>query len=347
VVFGPSATSETVDLPDLRTTITELVTGLGMCGHSTLESALDAAPREMVSVSPETWLQLRGAHEGGAHASAFDEAWDNGIAFLCAREGLRGRRPVLIEWKGGHRPIGDDVIPVDLRIDHVFLISCKYRSDILHNSSPAALFEELLAPGSLARGADWFDAVAPAAYQHLYESVRTTLGSDDLPQSAHDLAPGDREHLAARLRGAWPADLDAVVGDFCAQVAAATATRWRASLSTPRRQETMLWRLLRIASSPYFLLGGTLERPLRLRIATPWDWRQRFTLKRFEVEPQPGGQPRVGWRALVTDRHAGNEQVVEGHVEVRWSHGRFAQPPEAKVYLDTPHHEVPGYFPLV
>ena len=33
-------------------------------------------------------------------------------------------------------------------------------------------------------------------------------------------------------------------------------------------------------------------------------------------------------------------------MEVRWSHGRFAQPPEAKVYLDTPTDELPGYFPL-
>jgi hypothetical protein len=33
-------------------------------------------------------------------------------------------------------------------------------------------------------------------------------------------------------------------------------------------------------------------------------------------------------------------------VELRWSHGRFGGPPEAKVYLDTPHHEVPGYHSL-
>ena len=37
---------------------------------------------------------------------------------------------------------------------------------------------------------------------------------------------------------------------------------------------------------------------------------------------------------------------MRGHVEVRWSHGRFCGPPEAKVYLDTPHADVPGYFPL-
>ena len=46
------------------------------------------------------------------------------------------------------------------------------------------------------------------------------------------------------------------------------------------------------------------------------------------------------------ERDTRTERVVDGHVEVRWSHGRFAGRPEAKVYLDTHHAEVPGYFPL-
>jgi len=37
---------------------------------------------------------------------------------------------------------------------------------------------------------------------------------------------------------------------------------------------------------------------------------------------------------------------VGGHVEIRWSHGQFGGNPEAKVYLDTPHNDVPGYFRL-
>jgi hypothetical protein len=45
-------------------------------------------------------------------------------------------------------------------------------------------------------------------------------------------------------------------------------------------------------------------------------------------------------------RATGEERTVEGHVELRWSHGRFSGPPEAKVYLDTPHEQVPGYHPL-
>ena len=58
---------------------------------------------------------------------------------------------------------------------------------------------------------------------------------------------------------------------------------------------------------------------------------------------EAAGQPIVGWKATVRDHEAAEETCVDGHVEVRWSHGRFAQAPEAKVYLDTPHTQVPGY----
>lgn len=120
---------------------------------------------------------------------------------------------------------------------------------------------------------------------------------------------------------------------------------WTARI-TPRNAEPVLWRLLRIGSAPYFILGASPQGSMRLRIDTPWDWRQSFRLRRFEIEPQPGGQPRVGWAAKYEARRTSTEHVVRGHVEVRWSHGRFGQPPEAKVYLDSTHDQVPGYHPL-
>lgn len=58
-----------------------------------------------------------------------------------------------------------------------------------------------------------------------------------------------------------------------------------------------------------------------------------------------GGQPMVGWRAEFTERD-GVAREVHGHVEIRWSHGRFSGPPEAKVYLDTPFGDVPGYWSI-
>ena len=48
----------------------------------------------------------------------------------------------------------------------------------------------------------------------------------------------------------------------------------------------------------------------------------------------------------MAERATGPDRTVKGHVEIRWSHGRFSGNPEAKVYLDTPHAAVPGYHPL-
>ena len=66
---------------------------------------------------------------------------------------------------------------------------------------------------------------------------------------------------------------------------------------------------------------------------------------RFEVFAQEGGQPRVGWLAVVRERATSQLHEVSGHVEVRWSHGRFGGPPEAKGYLDTPHTWCRATFP--
>jgi hypothetical protein len=130
------------------------------------------------------------------------------------------------------------------------------------------------------------------------------------------------------------------------QVSQASAQRWQEALDEQGGPEAMFWRLLRMGSAPYFVLGVGPAGPLRLRVATPWDWRQQYRLESFGVEAQAGGQARVAWHAGVKERTSGSRIEVHGHVEIRWSHGRFRGPPEAKVYLDTPHQGVPGYFPL-
>ena len=108
----------------------------------------------------------------------------------------------------------------------------------------------------------------------------------------------------------------------------------------------MLWRLLRIGGAPYFVLGSNRSDSVRMRVGSPWDWRQAFTLRSFDTSAAEPASPRVDWSAVYVDREAACEREVRGHVEIRWSHGRFSGPPEAKVYLDTPHAQVPGYFAL-
>jgi hypothetical protein len=455
-------------MADHRTVVTELVTGLGTLGFADLDEALAARPGEMASLSPEQWDLLDDLHRGGGYRQEFMAAWQNGRAFLDATDGLRGRRPVLIEWRGGQRQPGDEPVPADLRIDHVYLVSCKYLSQIVTNSSPAAVFDRLLAGGHGGRSADWFAEAAPDAYHQLYRatvdwlaarsgspstpapptsppalvdppdapiapvatspsvdapgSTPATLVSVDaaggpaptsmsaatdstgvpasgsaapvdpvralpigatptppsasvgevgglwaaeqpavaaavqasgadgegceLPASVVELTNPQRAALQRRLgRGRWAPELRPAALAFSCAVAEASAARWRASLAAADL-ERVLWRLLRIGAAPYFVLGASAEGSLRIRIGTAWDWRQHFRLDDFVVTPTTREQPVVDWAVTVTNRRSRQTTTVAGHVEIRWSHGKFAQPPEAKVYLDTPHEQVPGYWPL-
>ncbi len=407
-------------MPSDRTTVTELGTALGMLGAPDVDAAVRSRTAVMHSMSPEIWDRLSQLRAGGAFDTEFHAAWENGRAFLAAADGLRGRRPNVIEWKGTGRAPGDEAAPIDLRIDHVYLVSCKYLSKILFNVSPSHVFADLLVGGQTrgggrvgrdaVSGGDWFAEVAPGEHQALYASVRdaasaagrvalgpTTAGSGprpayrpgrspvaavlpgleepaeavdasgaakdrsvvvaagaappqllhDLPERAVELTTPQREALGQWLHSGWPGEAKDLYARLSAAVASASATRWEAAMQgAGGRGEAMLWRLLRMGSAPYFVLGSSQARWLRLRIATSWDWRQQFQLVSISMEAQPGGQPRVMWAASVRDRVTHEVQEITGHIEIRWSHGRFAGPPEAKGYLDTPHHLVAGYYPL-
>ena len=397
-------------MPSDRTTVTELGTGLGMLGMAGIDEAVGSRTPVMHSLSPEMWERLTRLRSGGAYDAEFHAAWANGQAFLTAGDGLRGRLPQIVEWKGTGRAPGDEVAPVDLRVDHVYLVSCKYLSKILFNVSPTSIFDALLfgGPGRLPRairdvargGGDWYAEVAPAEYQALYECVRLAVRETDMTETAstdatshrlerHDLGSGavalpgldtadtaaaprpvslgrpvppalhqlppravdlsvaQRELLGHWLRSGWPPGAKPLYAALSGAVARASVRRWESAMDERGGTgEAMLWRLLRIGSAPYFVLGSSADRSLRLRIATSWDWRQHYKLVALAMEAQSGGQPRVGWEALVRDRTSNEVHSVVGHIEVRWSHGRFGGLPEAKGYLDTSHHLVPGYVTL-
>ena len=332
-------------MPGLLTEITEITTALGTLGGD-LDGSLRRRPHALCNVPDATWARIVTAHEGGEHVGSFQAAFENGAEFLAARDGLRGRRPVLVEWRGPNRPPGDDAIPADLRIDHVYLVSCKYLSRVLVNSGPTRLFDRLLA-GEGRSGAHWFLSTAPDEYRAFYALAREAVGGAGLPSDPSRLTVEDQRLLRAALAArSLPEGLQPAWSALCGEVARVSAERWRAALTGPRERLHLLWRLLRVSNATYFVLGADKGAHLRLRVSSTWDWNHRFDLRSLAVAARPAGQPEVAWRAEVRDRASGEVREIAGHVEVRWSHGRFVGTPEAKVYLDTLHAGVPGYEPL-
>lgn len=333
-------------MADTRTEITEIVTGLGLFGFRDIERALAARPRFILNVDDTVYDRLDAAFAAGQHDRVFRTAYDNGAVFARADDGLRGRPPWVVEWKGPHRPPAYEQIPADLRVDHVYLLSCKYGSNILHNASPWHVFDRALSERATQAG-DWFAAVAPESFQEFYALVRSHVGDGSLPERVTELAPAHRQRLKQALKGHWPSELRDDWRLVAFEIARASAARLLAAAPGRRAREEFLWRVLRLQAAPYFVLGAGLDdEPLRYRVGTPWDFRNRFELHSFDMWGDHVGQPTVRWRADLGDRITDEERVVEGHVEVRWSHGKFAGVPEAKIYLDTPHHQVAGYEPL-
>jgi len=343
----------------VKTEITEIVTGLGMLGFESIERVLEARPKAVRNVTDDHFLRLQTAFWTSGCEELFTTAWDNGVLFARSADGLRGRPPWSIEWKGGHRPPAYEQIPADLRVDHVYLISCKYGSKILINSSPSNLFDHRLATrrtGSV----DWYAEVAHEAYQAFYALVRHQLAGQDLPDRVTELTGDQRNIIRKKFSGRLHGDLATGYQEMTRVVAIESARRWKAALRSRALREEMAWRLLRFQAAPYFILGSSglvtgsnsLTRgnggdvPIRVRVATPWDVRSRYEFLGLEIEPGARAQAVVGWRASFHDRATDSPSWAVGHVQIRWSHGKFGQVPEAKVYLDTPYAEVPGYFAL-
>ncbi len=329
-------------MPGLKTEITEITTGLGALGHDLL-AALTDPPPQFVNVEPSNWENLRTAYEGDSHRNLFTTAWLNGRAFLLAADGLRGRIPIRVEWKGPDRQVEQDPIPADLRIDNVFLVSIKTRSAVLWNRSPAQVFLRR------SESEHWYAKTALTAYQALYDATKSLGDIPELPDDVAQLTRQQGAGLAALLENRqWPEELGVLYREMARQCATQSAHLWHKAMTTHSQQERMAWWLLRLAPAPYFLLGDSIAAPLRIRVDPPWDWRQQWEFLGLDIAPAlAAGQPQVDWIIRSRSRISGEVRETSGFVEIRWSHGRFSGHPEAKVQLRTRHEDVPGYTQLI
>lgn len=334
-------------MSDARTTVTEIATALGILNTAKSGISNQKMP-PIVGVDQAAWDTTVEAAQGGDHHELFERAYKNGLYFFAAEEALRSRIPRIVQWKGPHKSVGDEATPADLRIDHVYLVSCKYNSDVLLNSSPSNLFDRLLAGVQGRRSSsDWYHETAPSEFQKYYEAAVSLIEAADFPDSVNDLEKPHREALKGLGRKTSP-QLDLAWRLLHERVSEVSAEKWKAQMASQHPGGSrMLWRLLRIGSAPYFVLGEAKDGPKRIRVTTPWDWNQRYELKSFHISPGSSGQPTVKWNATYDDRLTQLHGTVGGHVEIRWSHGKFGGAPEAKVYLDSPADLVPGYFPLI
>jgi hypothetical protein len=263
---------------------------------------------------------------------------------------LHGRRPDHVEWTGGARTTWTSDIPRDLTVDRVYFVQAKYDSTCVLNTAPATMVDHLLLDDSGGNHESWFEKVALDALQQYYTRVRGHSLLDELPRDVRDLDKDHRAALKAFMRTTDAVSIETeAYRDLCRAVSLETEWRWqhRLQAASAAQRTQMLFRMLRIAGGPYWLLGTKGARPVRLAVTDSRSWRERFSLKRFTVTAARAGQPQVDWRATVTDRATRTTRHIDGSCEIRWSHGKLQGHPECKVQVTTPLDELPGYEPLV
>lgn len=339
-----------------RTKLTELGTAVGLVlePSSRWPDALDEL--DVPGIGREVWhpAVAEAAARPGAERDLLLRAVDNGRAFRNVV--LEGRRPRRIEWTGSARTTWTSDVPRDLTVDGVWFVQAKFDSTCVLNTSPASLADSLLADDGVATRRSWYAEVALDELAAYYDAVRADLGTgsllqptgDGLPEDVRDLDGEHRRLLKAAMRSGTPSPAqEAAYAELSRAVSIETALRWqhrlRASSLSQRTQ--MLFRMLRIAGGPYWLLGTKGREPVRLAVVDTRTWRDRYELRAFDVTAARVGQPQVDWRALVRTA-GGDDLAVEGHCEIRWSHGKLQGNPECKVQVDTPLARLPGYDPL-
>jgi hypothetical protein len=287
-----------------------------MLGYPDVRRALDIRPRYITHVDESVFERLDDAWASGDYTREFATAWSNGVAFARSPRGLRGRPPGILEWKGHHRPASKslETIPADLRVDHVYLISCKYGSRILHNASPSALFDHHLAPSGPGGARDWFDEVAREEFEEVWRPLFDRLGFAPSTRPSNASA-AERALIGAALAEGPPLTTMPGYRAFVERVSHESAARWRTRLTTRRAASELYWRLVRMQAAPYFVLGARHNgSPLRYRIDTPWDFQRRFVVDAVKVRAGTRGQPSVDWHAEIREHATGLVRTVAGHV---------------------------------
>ncbi len=200
--------------------------------------------------------------------------------------------------------------PVDLRIDHVYLVSCKYLSRNIANPSPARLFDGLLATAGDWDQTDWYEvdgarrATGPSTTRAGRRRASTDLPDDPatLTPSRPAAPPTGVARTVVSARGA-PGHYRAL----CTRVSTDSAQRWHDNVVRQRSAERQAWRLLRIGNATYFLLGADAPplaapaggEPLGLAPGLSSSWISTSG-------PPPSGQPQVDWAVTYANvrRHA-------------------------------------------
>ena len=251
-----------------------------------------------------------------------------------------------LKWAGPKQQATTTAAAKDLMVANT-PISVKENSDIVHNPSPYNLFITIPSGQVNAQSSEnWYLEQDPQGYQELYSFVRNK-GLEHLPDDVREF-----EHYIKRKQRKLIKDVVNRFSDeekqafqrlylqLCHKVARISAEifnkNFAASMQGRSRNavlEQITRHFFRLNAVDYILGGIDRKKAFAVIIPELTRWKSEWTITNVIAEPElDREQSRVRFLVHYKKRINGIAHIAEFHTEIRWSHGKFQNNPEAKLY---------------
>lgn len=251
-----------------------------------------------------------------------------------------------LRWAGPQQQAAMTTSAKDLIVANI-PVSVKENSDVVHNPSPFNLFVTI--PGGQVKAQsseNWYLEQAREEYQELYSFVRNK-GLDHLPSDVSEF----ERHIKRRQRK----PMKNVIKQFsdteklafkklylqmCHKVASVSAQIFNDNFQTSihgRSRNAVLEQItrhfFRLDAVDYILGGIDKNKAFAVIVPELTRWKSEWNITDVVAEPElDREQSRVCFSVHYKNRTNGITGMAEFHTEIRWSHGKFQNNPEAKLY---------------
>jgi modification methylase len=338
-----------------KTETSELATGFGILGMADLLVLGDAEREEKFegTLSRVKYTRFASEYINEKNASVYQKMYEVGRLLRAHYAPFNGVE--TLQWMGPQKQSASTSVPADLLVGNV-PISLKAGSSIVRNASPYNLFVTVPQGGpGYDSSENWFLAQDPTGYQSLYQVVLES-GLEHLPETVEEFERKATRNLRLDVQKRIETLPEDSAQEFekrylsmCREVAARSAQLFNAHLrqsmnSNAKRSvlDEIARTFFRMDSSNYILAG--VERGQEFAVLVPSltlfgkEWKILDVLAEPDLQRE---QSVVAFTVLYESRSAKQSGTAKFHAEVRWSHGKFKQAPEAKLYKDSRNWDVP------
>jgi site-specific DNA-methyltransferase (adenine-specific) len=260
-----------------------------------------------------------------------------------------------LQWMGPQKQSVSTSVPPDLLVANV-PVSLKAGSSIVRNTSPYNLFVTVPQGGpGYDSSENWFLSQDPRGYQSLYDVVFES-GLQHLPVTVEEFERKSTRNLRLDVQkriDILPQDSAQLFEQrylsMCREVATRSAQlfnmHFKQSMASNAKRSVLdeiARTFFRMDSSNYILAG--VERGREFAVLVPSltlfgrEWRITDVLAEPDLQRE---QSVVAFTVLYENKSTRQSGEAKFHAEVRWSHGKFKQAPEAKLYKDSRNWDVP------